>query len=856
MLSYTDEQKQAWLNDDKTLSLSFSNGLTISDENIVDESMEITYTLSDENELRWGRCNPTQFVIEVDASAINFKDLYVTPTLICGEYSQVIGTFKVVEDTKSDDGTTHTLICYDKLYEINNTDYSTWYNNINWTTINTIGKFRDAFFTYIGITQVKDSYTIDNIPLNKPLDDPKELKGSTILQAILELEGCFGRILPNGNFKHQYLSLTGDLLFPRDNLYPKDDLYPVGTSDTLLLGSGSIYGLSYIGYQSELINQVTIRQDSEDVGASTSTPSGTPNTYIIQGNFLMSGQSSADLSTVANYVLSRIGIYSMQGGNVDVEGRPWIEVGDSLYAQGLVDLIKFPILQIVRKGVHGLTDTYGAKTVKNYSETVVSQNSEIIELKGKTNKLTRDIEHTESLITDPENGLQTQVTQTAGKLDTIASSDGAEYYEGNLSINYYGYGAPDTTKYPPSSNNGKIYLDKNSGYYYTCNGTTWVKSSNPLTKITDHMESEISQSAREVKTSVSSAIQQWDTSGYTITVYGIGYPTESDYPPSQYSGRYYLDQQNGYIYYCNGSYWTYIRSCELITDDIYADLSVKIGEDDYGKVCAMIEGHADLIDFVANHMFTVTATNLNIDRYGNVEATNFIGNICQLKGTTQFKTSYDTLVGEVGNSTVESGSGLGIWDSNSNCKILLSPSGNMWFKTGSGVFAFDGTNLIPWSPYSSGEYQLSIGSGSRNWKWGCFGHLSVTDAPWDSSSDKRMKDVHGDIDKVREFYMALEPIKYTFKEGVDHQDPENMHYGLIAQDLLETYKKCYNTDKQGFVRKSEIIDEGTIKVIGEDKKYVINYDELHAFHIAMIQELRKEVDELKAEIKELRKEKG
>lgn len=736
MLSYTDEQKQAWLNDDKTLSLSFSNGLTISDENIVDESMEITYTLSDENELRWGRCNPTQFIIKIDASAINFKDLYVTPTLICGEYSQVIGTFKVVEDTKSDDGTIHTLTCYDKLYEINNTDYSGWYNSINWTTINTIGKFRDAFFSHIGITQVKDSYTIDNIPLNKPLDDPKELKGLTILQAILELEGCFGRILPNGNFKHQYLSIMGDLLFPRDDLYPKDDLYPVGTSDTLLVGANSIYGLSYIGYQSELINQVTIREDSNDVGASTSTPSGTPNTYIIQGNFLMSGQESTTLSTVANYVLSRISVYSMYGGNVEVEGRPWVEVGDSLYAQGLVDLIRFPVLQITRKGVHGLADTYSAKTVKNYSETIVSQNSDIIELKGKTNKLTRTVDETISLITDPVNGLQTQITQNATNITLEATR--ASTAEGNLS--------------------GRIDVN-----------------------------------ASAISLEVSNR-------------------TDAD---------------------------------DSIRRDVNASLDLKIDKDDDGTVISLINGSADYISFNANNMFEVTAGNFMVDRYGNVKAKNFVA-----YDNISFVDSYSPLqtLGYVGLVNVSGAvNGVGFKNLSDTSGIVMGPvDAWLWLKANGTTLAFTGSAFEPWV---DGGVSLGYSAYGVNRRWST---INVVNEPWQSTSDGRLKEIHGTLNRVRDFYMSLEPIKYNFKKGITSKDSTKTHYGLVAQDVLKSYNKYYK-DEQSIVLQQDS-DEDTKAITGDDKKYVINYDELHAFHIAMIQELRKEVDELKAEIQELRKE--
>lgn len=739
MLSYTDEQKQAWLNDDKTLSLSFSNDITISDENIVDESMKITYTLSDENELRWGRCNPIQFVIRINASAMNFKDLYVTPTLICGEYSQVIGTFKVIEDKRDDDGTIHTLTCYDKLYEVNNTDYAAWYNAIDWTSINTIGKFRNAFFSYIGITQVSDSFTTDSVSINKPLDNPSVLKGSTILQAILELEGCFGRILSDGKFKHQYLSIPGDLLFPKNSLYPKDDLYPMGLDgDSILIGSDSIYSLSYIGYNSENINQVTIRQDQDDIGVSTSAPIGDVNRYIIQGNFLASGQNSTSLLNIANYVLSRIGVYSMQGGNVKVVGRPWVELGDVLYAQGNIDLVKFPILQIVRQGVHGMTDTYYAKTVKNYNESLAYESESILELRGKTNKLTRTVEETISLITDPETGLQSQITQNAGAITA------------------------EVTR----ATNAESYLN-----------------------------SQLSLVPGEISLAVSAEESRATSAENAIS----------------------------------------------------AQLDLKIDNDDDGTIISLINGSADYISFNANNMFEVTAGNFMVDRYGNVKAKNFIA-----YDNISFVDSYSPLqtLGYVGLVNVSGAvNGVGFKNLSDTSGVVMGPvDAWLWLKANGTTLAFTGSALEPWV---DGSVSLGYSAYGVNRRWST---INVVNEPWQSTSDGRLKEVHGTLNRVRDFYMSLEPIKYNFKKGITSKDSTKTHYGLVAQDVLKSYNKYYK-DEQSIVLQQDS-DEDTKAITGDDKKYVINYDELHAFHIAMIQELRKEVDELKAEIKELRKEKG
>lgn len=280
-------------------------------------------------------------------------------------------------------------------------------------------------------------------------------------------------------------------------------------------------------------------------------------------------------------------------------------------------------------------------------------------------------------------------------------------------------------------------------------------------------------------------------------------------------------------------------------------LALYVAKDDNNQVVSMIEAASDYINFTANNMFTVTSQNFSVDHNGNIAA---VG--AELNDRVTFNAfnpstgEYDDTKGYIGIVTYGLGSGFGMRN-NSNTVGIVFPDGTsydwLWMGANNGSINFTGAELQPWS---SG---VNLGSNYHKWNWVVCDNISCTNAPW-SSSDKRMKNPKGTIDKVRDFYMALKPLQYTFKKGVDNEDPENMHYGLIAQDVLKTYEKCYNTDKQGIVKKLETIDEGTIKVLGENQKYVINYNELHAFHIAMIQDLQAEIESLKSEIESLRKE--
>ena len=55
------------------------------------------------------------------------------------------------------------------------------------------------------------------------------------------------------------------------------------------------------------------------------------------------------------------------------------------------------------------------------------------------------------------------------------------------------------------------------------------------------------------------------TMGYTINVSDAGTPTALDYDPSDYTGQYYLDTANGFVYTSNGTTWSSVAECDILT---------------------------------------------------------------------------------------------------------------------------------------------------------------------------------------------------------------------------------------------------------------------------------------------------
>ena len=86
-------------------------------------------------------------------------------------------------------------------------------------------------------------------------------------------------------------------------------------------------------------------------------------------------------------------------------------------------------------------------------------------------------------------------------------------------------------------------------------------------------DSQISQAASEIKSIVSKSTSKYDTTGYTVTLYGYGTPTNNNYVASDYNGKYYLDQNNGKLYLSNGSSWSNTATLKLITTNLQSQIT-------------------------------------------------------------------------------------------------------------------------------------------------------------------------------------------------------------------------------------------------------------------------------------------
>lgn len=462
MVDFKNEQLYRQYSIDKQLKITFDSG-TITNSDIPSEQFELTESLTSESQLVFGSCEASEIKFRIYNVFLPLKDKWLTVTQTLNgdtENPLQIGKYKVYSDKPTADRGYRDVVAYDAMYDIINTDVASWYNSLTFPM--SLKAFRDSFFAFFGIGQENVSLVNDSMEIERTID-VQVLSGRDVIQSICEINGCFGHIGRNGKFQYIFLkrSIDGDLfpdtelypsdklfpvkesirnnLYPYNNLYPSDDLIPVKSisSDstypqiiTTIPKSAYIH-CYYEDYLVKKIDKLIIRQEENDVGC---TVGNGDNAYIIEDNFLVYGKSQEELTEIATNTLAVIeDIEYRPITDSEVLGNPCLEVGDAIRFYTRYEIVDSYILNRTLKGIQGLIDSYVSDGEEYQSEKVNDIQTDIKQLKGKSNTLERSIEETKSTITDMEKGLQSEITQTAesirlevadntGKISTIEQS--------------------------------------------------------------------------------------------------------------------------------------------------------------------------------------------------------------------------------------------------------------------------------------------------------------------------------------------------------------------------------------------------------------------------------------------------
>lgn len=431
---------------DKQLKIATDDGLfTATNSDIHVEDFELTESLCSDSELRFGSCESSMVKFQIRNAFIPLVGKWLTVTETLEGNTDVpfqYGRYKVFSDVPTADKEYRDIVAYDAMYDILGADMAAWYNALlpNKDSTVTMKQFREAFIAYFGLEEVapKDGLVNDSMAVERTIQ-LEQISGKDIIAAICEINGCFGHIGRDGKFHYIYLPQDIQGLYPADFLFPDHvpkqwDYLPQAETGHLYpqdpkgerMGAGRYKkDPKYEDYVVRQINKLRIRQEENDIGATypDTEPSDKDNVYIVEDNFLVYGKSTADLQAIAQNLYNKIIGISYRPFNSDCVGNPCMEVGDPVRLMTKYEMVESYILVRRLKGIQALNDNYSSKGTARRTQNANSVQKSIIQLKGKTNALVRNVEETRLEMKDIEKDLQTQITINAGQIDLRVRKD-------------------------------------------------------------------------------------------------------------------------------------------------------------------------------------------------------------------------------------------------------------------------------------------------------------------------------------------------------------------------------------------------------------------------------------------------
>lgn len=420
------------------------------------ENFSLSESICSESQLMFGSCEAScvKFRVSNIVSPIKGEKIKITDTIIGlddTETTHDIGTYKVYSDVPTADRSWRDITAYDVLYDIINSNVADWYNGLTFPM--SLKDFRDSFFLYFGIQQQETDLANDDMVVEETISST-ELSGKDVITAICEINGVFGHINRKNVFEYIVLD-TVDEIFPSNELYPANNLFPgaYGVPFDITIENGRYISCTYEDFVCKQISKLQVRQEENDIGVIVGDDDGAQ--YVIQDNFLVYGKNTEDLRQIAEKTLSVISKAQYRPYTAEVKGNLLMNVGDNIKIYTKNQTINSYVLQREFSGIQSLRDTITANGTEEQELKVNGVQSQINQLKGRTNVLTRTLEETRSEITRVDTELGLAISDTNKELmdftQTVTEDIGnlQSQIDGNITTWFYSY-IPTSDNYPAS----------------------------------------------------------------------------------------------------------------------------------------------------------------------------------------------------------------------------------------------------------------------------------------------------------------------------------------------------------------------------------------------------------------------
>lgn len=501
MKNWTDTEKALYRNTEasNTLWASIDFGIDssgaavtydIAATNIVANTTKLIQSISDAEQLKYGSVEPSMFEIQIAQDTAQVERVEASaiagmgPGKIwdCAQGKKLTvyikkGTIEhsaefFIKSIKGE-GTTgfKTISAYDAL-SLFDKNVAEWYNGLNFNSL-TLKAFRESLCTYCGVEFESVTLPNDSMTISRTMS-ATSISGRDILSACCELCGCWPKIDLWGTNKLKWVTLGATSCETFDYSQYDYTFRPDSTREE---------------YDCKGINAVIIRATDDDVGGHyPATVQDNP--YIIQGNFLCFGKSTAELTTIAQNIYNQIANKPYRPHKTVITGRPYLEPGDKVtvkFAEGNGGTFDTYILKRTMTGEAALLDTYEAKGQKEHREQYgISQ--QIQQIQGRTNELTRTVDETVNTITRIEYltpVLSKTDPSTEWADDEKAAKEGYQWFDGT-DLRIWDGAAWKLTIYPDYIQSTKPTNPKKGEYWYNPTTGQILKCTSPISWVYDN----------------------------------------------------------------------------------------------------------------------------------------------------------------------------------------------------------------------------------------------------------------------------------------------------------------------------------------------------------------------------------
>ena len=461
----------------KRMELTFKESgyqdIVLTNTDICTEEMSLEEALCSDEEIRYGACEASCFKVRVvNSASFKGKMLYVKMKIVVdderylidsqgnrivtddGDYIIVnigerddeipMGVYKVFSDEPTNDRMWRDLVCYDLMYDIQNADVKEFYtfhktNNRFPMTLKTL---RDMFFDYLRKTDqwrlistpilpsdfevVETTLCNDTFPTKGDFNVSETLSGKSLIEAICELNGCFGHINREGKF--EFVTITSQETITYD-WYISDD------------------SAKYEDYMTDKITGIIARSALSDIGTQYGKKA---NALILENNYLLYGHDGdQQWKLAAQRLFDAIKDITYRPFKVNTYGNPCLPIGTSVVInakkynpqQGYQDFtINSFVKSRVLTGIQGLVDSFETTGKKNRGNDVNSLESQIIRTGGKVHKVEIDLENFISYIEDEDYATKIAQNKEAIELEATRAQNAEEI--AGVSTGFTTTGAP------------------------------------------------------------------------------------------------------------------------------------------------------------------------------------------------------------------------------------------------------------------------------------------------------------------------------------------------------------------------------------------------------------------------------